>query len=56
VLIEGERIVGRQRSADPGGRASHRSRRRHAAPGLIDAHVHLTSESQDDFAKAYVEK
>ena len=24
-------------------------------PGLIDAHVHLTSESQDDFAKAFVE-
>jgi imidazolonepropionase-like amidohydrolase len=24
-------------------------------PGLIDAHVHLTAESQDDFAKAFVE-
>jgi len=25
-------------------------------PGLIDAHVHLTTESQEDFAKAYVEE
>ncbi len=25
-------------------------------PGLIDAHVHLTGESQDDFAKAFVER
>jgi len=25
-------------------------------PGLIDAHVHITGESQDDFAKAYVER
>ena len=24
-------------------------------PGLMDAHVHLTSESQDDFAKAFIE-
>lgn len=24
-------------------------------PGLIDAHVHITGESQDDFAKAFVE-
>ena len=25
-------------------------------PGLIDAHVHLTGESQEDFAKAFVER
>src|SRR3954468_11457679 len=25
-------------------------------PGLIDAHVHITGESQDDFAKAFVER
>src|SRR6266850_3023567 len=56
VLIEGERIVaagsGVQVPADAQvidlGDAT-------LLPGLIDAHVHLTSESQDDFAKAYVE-
>ena len=25
-------------------------------PGLIDAHVHITGESQDDFAKSFVER
>src|SRR5262249_19047266 len=25
-------------------------------PGLIDAHVHITGESQEDFAKAFVER
>jgi imidazolonepropionase-like amidohydrolase len=56
VVIEGERIVaagsGVQVPADAHvidlGDAT-------LLPGLIDAHVHLTSESQDDFAKAYVE-
>ncbi|HXL40634.1 MAG TPA: amidohydrolase family protein [Myxococcales bacterium] len=56
VVIEGERIVatgsGVQVPADAQvidlGDAT-------LLPGLIDAHVHLTSESQDDFAKAYVE-
>src|SRR6267142_435364 len=56
VLIEGERIVaagsGVQAPADAQvidlGDAT-------LLPGLIDAHVHLTTESQDDFAKAYVE-
>ena len=56
VLIEGERIVaagsGVQVPADAQvidlGDAT-------LLPGLIDAHVHLTSELQDDFAKAYVE-
>ncbi|HXO16202.1 MAG TPA: amidohydrolase family protein, partial [Steroidobacteraceae bacterium] len=56
VVIEGERIVaagsGVQVPADAQvidlGDAT-------LLPGLIDAHVHITGESQDDFAKAYVE-
>ena len=57
VVIEGDRIVaagrGVQAPADAQvidlGEAT-------LLPGLIDAHVHLTSESQEDFAKGLVEQ
>ncbi len=57
VVIEGDRIVaagaGVQAPADARvidlGDAT-------LLPGLIDAHVHMTGESQEDFAKAFVER
>jgi imidazolonepropionase-like amidohydrolase len=57
VVIEGEKIVaagkGVQIPADAQvidlGDAT-------LLPGLIDAHVHLTSESQEDFAKGFVDR
>src|SRR6267143_775942 len=56
VLIEGERIVaaGSGVQVPPDAQVIDLGDAT-LLPGLIDAHVHLTSESQDDFAKAYVE-
>ena len=54
VVIEGEKItaVG---GAVPAGATVIDLGDATLLPGLIDAHVHIASESQDDFAKAFVE-
>jgi imidazolonepropionase-like amidohydrolase len=56
VVIEGDRITaaGRGVPIPPDARALDLGDAT-LLPGLIDAHVHLTSESQEDFAKAFVE-
>ncbi|HYS07981.1 MAG TPA: amidohydrolase family protein [Myxococcales bacterium] len=56
VVIEGERIVaaGPNVAVPPDAQVIDLGNST-LLPGLIDAHVHLTNESQDDFAKAYVE-
>jgi imidazolonepropionase-like amidohydrolase len=56
VLIEGDKIVavGKDLQAPADARVIDLGDAT-LLPGLMDAHVHLTSESQDDFAKAFVE-
>ena len=56
VLIEGDRITAAGRNVQvPGDARTIDLGDATLLPGLIDAHVHLTGESQEDFAKAIVE-
>jgi imidazolonepropionase-like amidohydrolase len=55
VLIEGDKIVAVGNVQAPADTPVIDLGDATLMPGLMDAHVHLTSESQDDFAKAFVE-
>ena len=55
VVIEGEQIVA-VGGAAPADATAIDLGDATLLPGLIDAHVHITGESQDDFAKAFVEQ
>src|SRR5712692_10683675 len=56
VLIDGDRITAAGRNVQvPGDARTIDLGDATLLPGLIDAHVHLTGESQEDFAKAAIE-
>lgn len=55
VVVDGERIA-RVGGEVPAGLPVIDAGDATLMPGLIDAHVHITGESQDDFAKAFVDQ